>query len=98
MAQPLVTLPAGINGGGPASSVVTTNSRVKSQAGPLGIATDILQFSGPMVTGMWTVTNSKVFVNHIPTVSSGSSGTAVSTVPVSAPVSVTMGDSRVSGS
>lgn len=98
MAQPLVTLPAGINGGGPAASVITANSRVKTQAGPLGIATDVLQFSGPMVTGAWTLTNSKVFVNRIPTVSSGSSGMAVSAVPASAPVSVTMGDTRVKGS
>ena len=99
MAPPLVTLPAGIMAAGaPASAVVTTNSRVKTQAGPLGIATDILQFSGPMVTGAWTVTNTRVSVNRIPTVSTASTGTAVSAVPASAPVTVTMGDPRVSGS
>jgi hypothetical protein len=99
MAPPLVTLPAGIMAAGaPAASVVTTNSRVKTAMGPIGIATDVLQFSGPMVTGMWTVTNSRVFVNRIPTVSTASIGTAVSAVPASAPVSVTMGDARVSGS
>ena len=99
MAPPLVTLPSGImSAGAPASAVVTTNSRVKSQVGALGIATDVLQFPGPMVTGAWLVPNSRVAVNRIPTVSTSSTGTAVSAVPASAPVSVTMGDSRVSGS
>jgi hypothetical protein len=99
MASPLATLSSGIMASGaPASSVVTTNSKVKTQMGPLGIATDILQFPGPMVTGAWTVPNTRVFVNHIPTVSTTSVGLAVSPTPASAPVSVSMGDSRVSGS
>ena len=99
MAPPLVTLPAGIMAAGaPASAVVTTNSRVKTAMCPLGIATDVLQFPGPMVTGMWTVTNSRVLVNRIPTVSTASIGTAVSPAPATAPVSVTLGDARVSGS
>ena len=99
MAPPLVTLPAGImSAGAPATAVVTTNTRVKTQMGAIGIATDVLQFPGPMVTGAWLVPNSRVFVNRIPTVSTASTGTAVSPAPASAPVTVTMGDSRVSGS
>jgi hypothetical protein len=99
MAPPLVTLAAGINAaGGPAAAMVTTNTRVKTQTGYLGLATDVLQFSGPMVTGAWTATNSRVCVNHVPTVSSASTGLASNPSPASAPVTVTTGDSRVSGS
>lgn len=99
MASPFVTLPAGIMAAGaPASAVVTANSRVKTQMGAVGIATDVLQFPGPMVTGMWTMPNSRVKVNHIPTVSQSSIGVATSPVPATAPVSVTMGDPRASGS
>jgi predicted anti-sigma-YlaC factor YlaD len=96
---PLVTLPAGIMAAGaPASAVVTTNTRVKTQMGALGIATDVLSFPGPMVTGAWTVTNTRVKVGQIPTVSTASVGVATSPLPASAPVSVTMGDTKVSGS
>ena len=100
MAQPLVTLPAGImSAGAPATSVVTTNTRVKTQMGALGIATDVLMFGGPMATGAWTVTNTRVKVGQIPTVSTASIGQAAGpSPPFSAPVSVTMGDTRVSGS
>lgn len=100
MASPLVTLPAGImSAGAPASAVVTANSRVKTQMGALGIATDVLQFPGPMATGAWTMTNSRVSVNHIPTVSTLSIGLAAGpSPPFSAPVTVTMGDARVKGS
>jgi hypothetical protein len=99
MASPLVTLPAGIMAaGGPAAAVVTTNARVKTQVGALGIATDVLQFSGPMISGAWTVPNSRVFVNHIPTVSAMSTGLAVGPLGATAPVSVSIGDPRVSGS
>jgi hypothetical protein len=100
MAQPFVTLPAGImSAGAPAAAVVTTNTRVKTQLGPVGIATDVLQFGGPMVTGLWTVTNSRVKVNGIPTVSTTGTGTATNPgTGATAPVTVTSGDPRASGS
>jgi hypothetical protein len=88
-----------MSAGAPASAVVTANSRVKTQMGAVGIATDVLQFPGPMVTGAWTVPNSRVSVNHIPTVSSASTGLANNPgTGATAPVTVSMGDSRVSGS
>jgi hypothetical protein len=100
MAQPFVTLPAGIMAaGGPAAAVVTTNSRVKTQLGALGLVTDVLQFGGPMVTGMWITGNSRVSVNHVPTVSTNATGTATNpATPASAPVTVASGDPRASGS
>jgi hypothetical protein len=100
MAQPFVTLPAGImSAGAPAAAVVTTNRRVKTQLGPVGIATDILQFGGPMVTGFWTVTNGRVSVNGIATVSTTGTGTATNPgTGATAPVTVTSGDPRAGGS
>jgi hypothetical protein len=98
MATQTVTLPSGVMAGGPATSFVTTNTKVKSLSGYLGLQTDIVQFGGPMVTGMWTMAGSHVFVNSIPVVLQSSSGTAVSPTPSSAPMSVSMGDSKVNGS
>lgn len=98
MATPTVTLPSGVMAGGPATSFVTTNTRVKSRSGYLGLRTDIVSFGGPMVTGIWTTAGSHVFVNSIPVVLQSSSGTAISPTPSSAPMSVSIGDSTVSGS
>lgn len=96
MATPVQTLPSQINGGGPAASVVTANSRVSTASGTLGIQTDVPQFSGPMVTGAWLVAASRTFVNNIPVITQASTGTAASPVPATAPMSVTMGEARVS--
>jgi hypothetical protein len=98
MATPTVTLPSGVNAGGPATAFVTANTKVKSQSGYLGLQLDVVQFGGPMVTGMWTMAGSHVFVNQVPVVLQSSTGTAVSPTPASAPMSVIMGDTRVSGS
>jgi hypothetical protein len=100
MAQPFVTLAAGVmSAGAPATAFVTTNVRVKTQLGAIGLATDILMFPGPMATGMWTLTNSRVSVNHVPTVSTTGIGTATGpSPPFAAPVTVVSGDPRASGS
>lgn len=98
MAQPVQCLAAQINAGGPASSVVTSNTRVSTASGPLGIQTDVPQFSGPMVTGAWMVAAARTFVSGIPVITQSATGTAVSPAPASSPMTVTMGDSRVSGS
>jgi hypothetical protein len=93
-----VTLPSGVMAGGPAIAFLTANTRVKSQSGYLGLQPDVVQFGGPMVTGMWTTAGSHVFVNQVPVVLQTSTGTAVSPAPSSAPMSVAMGDARVRGS
>jgi hypothetical protein len=98
MGTPTVTLAAGVMAGGPAAAFVTTNSRAKSQAGFLGLQTDIVQFAGPMVTGTWITAAARVKVNQVPVVLQSSSGTAVSPAPASAPMSVSTGDARVMGS
>jgi hypothetical protein len=100
MASPLVTLAAGVmSAGGPAAAMITTNTRVKTQLGFVGLATDVLQFSGPMVTGSWTSANARVKVNGTPTVSATATGVASNpSVPSSAPVTVSSGDPRAKGS
>ena len=100
MASPFVTLAAGVmSAGAPAAAMVTTNTRVKTQLGFIGLATDALQFAGPMVTGSWTSSNLRVKVNGTPTVSATATGLASEPVtPSSAPVTVSSGDPRASGS
>lgn len=98
MATPTVTLPSGVTAGGPAAAFISSNSRVKSRTGYLGLQLDIVQFSGPMAVGTWTTAGSHVFVNQAPVVLQSSTGTAVSPSPSSAPMSVTLGDTNVSGS
>ena len=98
MGTPTVTLAAGVMAGGRAAAFVTANSRVKSQTGFLGLQTDIVQFAGPMATGTWVTAATRVKVNQVPVVLQSSTGTAVSPAPATAPMSVTIGDSRVMGS
>lgn len=98
MATPTVTLPAGVLAGGPATSFLTANTRVRTATGYLGLQTDVVQLGGPMVTGTWVMGASRVFVSSVPVVLQSSTGTAVSPAPASAPMSVSVGDSRVSGS
>lgn len=98
MATATVTLASGVTAGAPASSFVSTNVRVRSQSGYLGLQSDVVVFGGPMVTGMWTMAGNRVFVSQIPVVLESSTGTAVSPAPATASMSVTMGDTRVSGS
>ena len=98
MAQGLLTLAANINASGPATAVVTTNSRVRTATGFVGIQTDVVQFSGPMVTGAWTVAATRCKINHIPVINEASTGQAASPAPATAPMTVTQGDARAKGS
>ena len=101
MASPVLSTAAGANAGSPATAIVTTNARVKSQTGYLGIQTDVPQFPGPPVTGTWLVAASRVFVQQVPVINQSSTGLALippSPSPSTVPMSVTLGDSRVQAS
>lgn len=99
MASGVVTMDSSINAGGPASSSVTTNTRVSSQTGTLRLQTDVPQFSGPATVGAWTSASSRVMVQQIPVILESSAGTAVipGSPPTTTSISVTSGDSRVKG-
>lgn len=99
MAQSIVTLPMHISAAGsPGSAMVTTNTRVKVTTGPLGLVSDVLQFSGPLVAGAWVMGNTRVKVSGVPTVGMSATGTATGAGGATGPVTVVQGDTRVKGS
>lgn len=99
MAQPVVTMPAHVSAAGsPGTAFVSANTRVKAATGPLGLMTDVMQFSGPLVAGAWVMGNVRVKVGGIPTVGMGSTGLATGAAGATGPVTVVMGDTRVGGS
>ena len=99
MAQPVVTLPMHISAAGsPGTAFVTSNMRVKAATGALGLVSDVLQFSGPLVAGAWVMGNLRVKVSGVPTVGMGSAGTATGAAGATGPVTVVQGDTRVKAS
>ena len=99
MAQPVVTQPMHASAAGsPGTAFVTTNMRVKAASGALGLATDVLQFSGPLVAGAWVMPNTRVKVAGVPTVGMGSAGTATGAAGATGPVTVVQGELRVKAS
>lgn len=98
MAIPTLTSPAGVNAGGPATSFVSLNTRVRSQTGFLAIQSDLVLFAAPMVSGAWTTAATRVFVQGVPVVLQSSIGTAVSVNGATSPMTVVFGDPRVRAS
>lgn len=100
MTTPVSVLAAGINAGAPATAKVTVNSRVSAAAGPIGVLSDIMQFPGPgAVIGNWVVGATRVQVMGIPAINQASTGTSFGPppfMPPAGPVTVTLGDPRVS--
>ena len=87
--------------GVPAASKVSANQRVKTSAGTISIATDVLTFPGPSTVGNWLIPNQRVLVSGIPTISQGSTGQAIRAVPpppTPAPVILAICDTRAAGS
>jgi len=103
MGSNLQVLASGIQDatGVPAASKVSANQRVKTTAGTISIATDVLTFPGPSSVGNWLVPNQRVLIGGIPSISQSSSGQAIRPAPpppTPAPVVITMTDTRSSGS
>ena len=99
MAQPVVTMPAHVSAAGsPGSAFVTVNTRVKAATGPLGLISDVMQFGGPLVVGVWVLGNTRVKVNGVPTVGMGSTGLATGAAGATGPVTMVTGDTKVGGS
>lgn len=98
MASPLSVLAAGVSAGSPATAKISTNTRVKTAAGPIGILPDILQFPGPAVTGNWVVGCTRVKIMGLPAISQAATGTSVTAAATPGPpMLVTLGDARVGG-
>jgi hypothetical protein len=97
MANKLVTFPSGVQSGatgGVGLSVITTNQRVKTPMGPVGLLTDVVTFAGG--TGTWFFANQRVKVSGTPTLSTTSLGQAIE-FQLAGPMTVIMGDPRVAG-
>ena len=100
MANPVEALAAGVQDplGIRATAKITANTRVTAVTGPIGMATDVLQFPGPHVAGNWLVPAVRVRIQGIPAITSASAGVAVlpGTPPSpSGPLTVVQPDLRV---
>ncbi len=99
MSQPVSVLPSGVlgNDGSPASSRISSNTRVRGAADSLGTQADVMQFAGPSLTGSWILGASRVQVNGIPVIHQSSSGTCVGTPGTlpPGPMSLVLCDPRI---
>lgn len=99
MSSPVSVLPSGVLGvdGSPASSRIGANTRVRAAAGALGIQSDLMQFTGPSISGTWVMGAMRVKANGIAVINQASAGTCVGTPPglPPGPMSVAAGDTRV---
>lgn len=100
MSNPVEALAAGIQdpAGVPATAKITANVRVSAATGPLGIATDVLQFPGPNIAGNWLVPATRVRAQGIPVINTASAGIAINPGPPpfpSGPLTVAQPDQRV---
>lgn len=100
MTNPVEALAAGVMDplGVRAAAKISANQRVSAITGPLGIATDVLQFPGPNVMGNWIVPATRVRVQGIPVINAASVGVAINPGPPpfpSGPLTVVQPDQRV---
>jgi len=101
MSQPVSALAAGVQSsdGLRATAKISINTRVQTAMGPIGVISDVMQFSGPSVVGNWIVGASRVLVMGIPAVNQASTGTSFGSPPAlfvpTGPMTVVQGDSRV---
>lgn len=84
----------------PATSKMSANQRVKTSAGAISVATDVLSFPGPSTVGNWIVPNQRVLIGNIPSIGQSSSGQAIRPIPppTPGPLVVMTTDTRASGS
>ena len=103
MSQPMSVLASGVQSsdGLRATAKISINTRVQAAAGPIGVITDVMQFSGPSVIGNWIVGATRVLVMGVPAVNQASTGTSIGTPAAgfspTGPMTVVQGDSRVLG-
>jgi hypothetical protein len=96
MGMPLSVLPPGILvGAAPGVSKVSPNTRVSTAAGPIGTIADVVQ--APAAVGNWVVGAMRVKIGGLPAINQASVGTSVTVPGVPGPMTVTLGDARVSG-
>lgn len=100
MGNPVDSQPGGVQDSAstPAISKITANQRVKTPTGPIGILTDVPQFTGASVTGLWTLGAMRVKIMGIPVIHTASVGVGIPPVmppPTSGPLKLGLSDPRV---
>lgn len=100
MGQPVDSVPAGISDGPgvPAASKVSANQTVRGATGPIGILTDVPQFGGATLTGLWIMGALRCQINGIPVVHATSVGIGIASVPpppTTGPLRLSQSDSKV---
>ncbi len=82
----------------PATSVVSSNLRVKTSIGTVATVADVVSFSGTSVVGNWVVPALRCQVGHLPAINANSQGIAYSATGVpTGPMKMTMADTRATG-
>ena len=82
-----------------ASSKTSTNTRVKTASGYIGLITDVPSFSGATVTGLWTLGTLRCKIAGTPMVTTSAVGVGIAsaapTPPTTGPLQVQQPDSTV---
>ena len=82
-----------------ASAKTTTNTRVRTASGFIGLITDVPSFSGATVTGLWTLGTLRCKVAGTPMVTTAAVGVGIAsaapTPPTTGPLQVQQPDSSV---
>ena len=100
MTLPVATGASGIqdSSGVTATAKISTNWRASGLSGPLSLATDVLLFPGPNISGNWVVPATRVRVQGIPVITTASGGVAIAPGPspvITGPLRVAQPDQRL---
>lgn len=96
MAGKISSFSSGIQGGPErGTSSLTTNTRVKTTTGHVGLITDVVLFGGG--TGAWFLSNQRVRVNGAPTIGASSVGVYTPTQPGPPPATMVVADADARG-
>jgi hypothetical protein len=72
--------------GTPAAAIVTTNTRVQTAAGFVGLLSDIVSFAGTSTAGNWVMGATRMTVNGVPVINASAVGVSFLLAPPAPPV------------
>jgi hypothetical protein len=72
--------------GTPAAAIVSTNTRVQTATGYVGLVSDIVSFAGTSTTGNWVVGATRMTVNGVPVINASAQGLSFLLAPPAPPV------------
>lgn len=98
MAGKISSFPAGVQShtAERGTTSITTNSRVRTTQGYVGLVTDTVLFAGG--TGLWFLSNQRVRINNMPTLGKSSIGISTDAETLlTGTMTVAQGDTRSNG-